>query len=274
MSIADSVRHLTWRLGRKLYCAARGDLANDPVRNGEYWLLDRVFEGLTDGAVMFDVGANVGDWTSRALELSRTSRHFARVFSFEPSSGTRALLQHRLADAANVEVVPLALCDSEGEGNFFGRGIGSGTNSLNAVSGEFVERVPLGTVDRFMRARDVARVSMMKIDTEGFDLNVLRGAEQAMREGRIDLIQFEYNWRWLLNRASLLQVFELVEGMPYRFGKLVGRSIVWFTQWHYELDRYFENNYVLARRGSGFDRLGRMAAFDGSNVAVHIGPVQ
>lgn len=266
----DSFRQFAWRLGRKLYYMARGDLANDPGRNGEYWLLAQIIDSSADEALLFDVGANVGEWTRQALALAASANRPTQVFAFEPSSATREILKRRLAGAENVEVIPVAISELEGEGDFFSNGAGSGTNSLSAVSGPSTERVPITTLDGFMRERNIERLDMLKIDTEGFDLGVLRGAERALAEGRIDLVQFEYNWRWLLNRASLLQVFEFIRNKPYRFGKLVGRSIAYFDEWHFELDRFFENNYVLVREGSGLERLGRRAGFDSSNVAVYV----
>lgn len=266
--IDQTVRQLAWRLGRRLYCAARGDLANDPHRNGEYWLLDQFAARMQENEVLFDVGANVGEWTLHALATSESARKSAKVFAFEPSAATFALLQGRLADRVNVQAVPLALTDRNGEGVLFSNCDGSGTNSLNPVSGTKTEHVRTMTIDAFMSERKIAHVGMMKIDTEGFDLKVLQGSEAALSEGRIDLIQFEYNWRWLLNKASLLELFEFLRGMPYRFGKLAGKSVMVFEEWHFELDRYFENNYVLIRKGSRLDGLGREMRFDNSNVAL------
>ncbi len=110
---------------------------------------------------------------------------------------------------------------------------------------------------------------MVKIDTEGFDLLVLRGAEESLHDGRIEVVQFEYNWRWLLNHASLHDVFDLISNKPYRLGKLVGETIEFYDQWHFELDRFFENNYVLIRNNSDLCLLASTVQFDRSNVGVH-----
>ena len=142
---------------------------------------------------------------------------------------------------------------------------GSGTNSLDKSSGLVSERVELITLDSFVEKNGVDSISMLKIDTEGFDLAVLQGARQFLTDGRIELIQFEYNWRWLLNKASLLNVFKLAKDMPYLLGKLTGRSIEFYDAWHFELDRYFENNYVLVRHGSSIEELGNTVRFDNRN---------
>jgi FkbM family methyltransferase len=268
MMISARLRTLAWRLGRKVYCWARGDLVNDPRRNGEHWLLRKMIEGPGGGGVLMDVGANVGDWSRHALAMADAANRQVSVYAFEPCSATCSILRHRLSTAANVEVVPLALSAVEGDADFFSNGAGLGTNSLNAVSGPISERVRLTTLDRFLHERNIERVAMLKIDTEGLDFDVLQGAQEALADGRIDLVQFEYNWRWFLHKASLLGVFNLMKDKPYRFGKLVGNSIAFYEGWHFELDRYFENNYVLVRRGSDLERLGRPWQFDAGNAAL------
>lgn len=264
----DLFRNLAWRFGRKLYCWARGDLANDPSRNGEYWLARQLIEDSAAGGVLMDVGANVGEWSRHVLSVTRGARNPFTVLAFEPCSGTRSILEKRVPAGPDFEVIPLALSASEGEADFFSGGDGLGTNSLNSVSGSNAERVQLTTLDRFLEQRGIDRVTLLKIDTEGFDLSVLQGAVNTLAAARIEVVQFEYNWRWLLNKASLLDVFNLLHDKPYWLGKLTGNGIVFYEAWHPEMDRYFENNYVLVRRGSRAERLGRKARFDASNVAV------
>ena len=69
-------------------------------------------------------------------------------------------------------------------------------------------------------------------------------------------MQFEHNWRRLLNSMSRRTVFDMVDGMPYRVGKLAGAKLLLFERWHFELDRFFESNYVLVLRRGMFDSIG------------------
>jgi len=128
----------------------------------------------------------------------------------------------------------------------------------------------LRRLDTFLVDERINAVKMAKIDTEGFDFLVLKGAEQALTLGAFEIVQFEYNWRWLLNQTSLRDVFHLISGKPYRLGKLMGESIEFYDDWHFELDRYFENNYVLVRRDSPVMELGRAACFDQSNAPIRV----
>jgi len=267
------IRKVLWRLGRKLYTYARGDGLNYPRVNGEYWLLEQVLKLPSPSHILFDVGSNKGEWTAKALELSRASNE-THIHAFEPSLATRSMIMARFAERSAVTVHAYALSDTEGEATFYTNEDGGGTNSLSPASGKNVEVVKIITLDQFLRQFGIKDISMVKIDTEGFDLLVMKGAEKFLQNGRIEIIQFEYNWRWLLNHASLRDVFDFISNKPYRLGKLVGETIEFYDEWNFELDRYFENNYVLVRRGSELCSLGIDMYFDYLNAVAITGTCQ
>lgn len=261
------IRNILWRIGRKLYMLARGDGQNDPSLNGEYWLLDVFLQASSGPQVLLDVGANKGDWTAQALGSGKASK-IVHIHAFEPSQATRKMLTDRFVGRDAVTIQPYALSATVGEATFYSEEDGGGTNSLSQLSGLKAEVVKLTTIDEFLQQTGIDAIQMVKIDTEGFDLLVLKGAEKSLSEGVIELVQFEYNWRWLLNHSCLRDIFDLIADKPYRFGKLVGNSIEFYDQWHFELDRFFENNYVLLRKDSKLCLLGSTFQFDGANVGV------
>ena len=80
MNAAESLigRRALWRLGRNLYQQARAETSNDIGRNGEGALQSRLAAAHAKAGrrlVVFDVGANVGDWTLSLLERARGNRH-------------------------------------------------------------------------------------------------------------------------------------------------------------------------------------------------------
>ena len=131
-----------------------------------------------------------------------------------------------------------------------------------------VERVDCMRVDDYLAQRQISHVVLVKSDTEGHDFNVLQGAADFFRRACVDVWQFEYNHRWLAGRAQLKDVFDFVADKPYRLGKLYGNGIETYEQWHPELERFFEANYVLVRRGSEFEKLCSPVRFNHKNVLV------
>jgi FkbM family methyltransferase len=265
-----ALRSLSWRLGRKLYCAARLERENSPLTNGEYWLIERMVEqeGLVN-PVLFDIGANVGEWTARALSiLDRSGSVGCQIYAFEPTPTTAEHLAARFRSHNSVTVERTALSSHAGRCDLFVVGDLAGTNSLLRLEGAVACKVDTETVDQFATDRTIDHIQLVKSDTEGNDLEVMRGAVKMLQGGRIDAWQFEYNHRWIAAHASLSDVFSLIEDLPYRLGKLHGGGVEIYREWHPELDRYFETNYVLIRKGSMLERLCRTAAFDSNNVPL------
>lgn len=238
---------------------ARGDVANDPERNGELVLQTAVVEWFVrqDAPrpfVAVDVGANVGDWS---LPLLRTCASLevedVRLVAFEPIASTRAALEERLAPhrrAAAIEVEPVAVSSQAGEAVMHNRGAGAGTSSLHAdpTAGDGdQEIVRMETIDGYMAAHAISTIDILKCDAEGHDLEVLRGCANAFASGSIAVAQFEYNARWVFARAYLLDVFELIDGLSYSLAKLRPDGMELLPAWHPELERFFEGNYVLVR---------------------------
>jgi FkbM family methyltransferase len=262
----SAIRRAAYRIGRKLYMSGHMDLPNRPATNGEYWLVDQMLRLVPPDSIVLDIGANKGEWTAKVLRAASVLGKSLRVIAFEPCTTTRSMLASRFAHEQRVEVLGTALSAESGYAFFYANVAGSGTNSLHPVSGDQRERVAVTTLDDFLGQRRVRQIAFAKIDVEGFDALVLKGARRTLAAGQIELLQFEYNWRWLLNSMSLRAVFDMVDGIPYRVGKLAGCKLLLFERWHFEMDRFFESNYVLVHRGGMFDSIALPAWFDESNV--------
>ena len=66
-------------------------------------------------------------------------------------------------------------------------------------------RVPVTTVDNELSARGWQDVDFLKIDTEGYDLNVLLGASDLLARKGVKVVQFEYNATWAVRPERPLQ---------------------------------------------------------------------
>jgi FkbM family methyltransferase len=265
--VSGIVRSGAWRLGRFLYRWARREGENRPQTNGEHWLLDRVLKGAeSQPRILVDIGANWGEWSAEALRLMKRHGSRGEIHAFEPAEHAFAHLSGRFAVEPSVRLHPTALSDRTGEAELYVVGSISGRNSLHATDGADTRRVAVQSFDAFVREIGSPSIAMVKSDTEGHDFTVLAGALETLRAGLVDVWQFEYNHRWLANRASLLAVFEMIEDLPYELGKLYGRGIECYDRWHFELDRFIETNYVLVRKGSPIGELAEAVRFDARNV--------
>jgi FkbM family methyltransferase len=244
----------------------RGDVRNAPESNGEYWMLRHAIQGSpVRPLVLFDIGCLRGDWTAEALRLGREHDVALRVHAFEPEGSAYRHIVGRFAETPDVSVRNMALSDRVTTADFFVVGDMNGTNTLAFTPGATRVQVPVTTVDRYCAEHGIDRVDYVKSDAEGFDSQIIAGALGMLREGRVGVWQFEYNYRWIDPRRFLRDVFEMVAETPYSVGKLVGEQVEIFDAWHFELEKFFEGNYVLAKTAElapGY----RRGRFSGSNV--------
>lgn len=127
-----------------------------------------------------DVGANKGDFTLLAARLAGNS---GRVISIEPEPENRSMLQRSIAlnEYANIRVMQVALSDGDGTAKLQ-IGATSGAHTLSPeFNGSRTVEVPTRTLDGVVAEQQLASVDMIKIDVQGLELAVLRGAIQTLR---------------------------------------------------------------------------------------------
>ena len=278
LNARPAARRLAWRAGRRLYRDARGEGRNDLAQNGETYVQACVLGGSAPGVpalTVFDVGANRGAWTQAFLDqLSESQMAKVRLFAFEPIPATRARLEEAVARMRGrriVEVLPLAMSDQRRTAEMLVLSESGGTNTLefDAAMGAGARgrvTVETTTLDHFCSSRGIDRVNLLKCDAEGHDSHIIKGALPLLASGRIDVLQFEYNHRWIYARAFLKDVFDLADGLPYRVARIRPHHVEVFEAWHPELDRFFEANYLLVHEPAlaWFDA--RFGRFDTSNT--------
>ena len=136
---------------------------------------------LRAGGTFVDVGANKGDFS---LIAARTAGPEGRVIAFEPApeNAIWARKSVELNGYPSVELLEIALSDSEGEARLH-LGRKSGWHSLvpRPVEQDAIT-VRTRTLDAVLAERGSPTVDMLKIDVEGAELAVLRGARQTLAQ--------------------------------------------------------------------------------------------
>lgn len=144
-------------------------------------------------AVVFDVGANVGDWTVQYLRHAPA----ATFFCFEPTARTFDTLVRRMNSIARVRAVRRAVGAAKGVARLYHHGK-SVQHSLVAPAegsdGIETEEVEVITVDDFAETHGIDHIDLLKTDTEGFDEQVLSGAGRMLARQQIDFVLAEVNF--------------------------------------------------------------------------------
>jgi FkbM family methyltransferase len=161
-----------------------------PFAPDEPALVLSAFAKLAQTGIMLDVGAHHG------TSLLPFARAGWQVYAFEPDPQNRALLEANTAGFANVQIDPRALSDhAEQDVAFFQSSQSSGVSSLKGFlpSHQASASVDVTTLENFLAEAGLQAeaVDFLKVDTEGYDLMVLRGWPWAAGQPRLILCEFD-----------------------------------------------------------------------------------
>lgn len=224
-------RSYFYRFNRGLHHASLRGLGvlnyKDDVVSGERRFMKKSLS-LSETPTVVDVGANEGDYSSAVLEANKRSR----VFAFEPHPETFRRMSLRLSSEKNVVVTNAACGSSPGNLMLYDHAGGAGTEHASLHSG-VIERVHksrsiehvvnVTTLDKFAADHDIEFIDLLKIDTEGSELEVLRGAAGLLRNGRIKAIQFEFNEMNIVSRVFFKDFCEAIPN--YRFYRMLRNGL-------------------------------------------------
>ena len=144
--------------------------------------------------VFFDVGANVGQTVTTIRERFSGAK---MIYAFEPFRAPLELLRARTAGWPEVRIVPLAMGAAPGRVDVVARADSPQNSLVNApppgaeAAGEAAESIEIDTLDRFCERENVATIDVLKTDTEGYDVEVLRGAAGLLAAGRVRYVYAE-----------------------------------------------------------------------------------
>ena len=186
--------------------------------SGERALIRRLLERRRpddDALCVFDVGANEGTFVALVRAGLGETPH--RIHAFEPGPETFCLLQERVGGASDVTLNRTALGNAEGSLPFYSDRPGSPLASLYprdlsrfGIAMNRVDPVPVTTLDRYCESHGIERIDLLKLDVEGHELEVLRGASRMLGEKRIRMVTFEFGGCHVDSRAFFRDFHDLL----------------------------------------------------------------
>jgi FkbM family methyltransferase len=178
--------------------------------NGERWLPSL----LESAPVVVDVGFHDGTSTRELLAI----RPDATVYGFDPSRFAKESYKSRFGADRRVHFQNVALAGAPGRMTLYD--YGNMCNSL-ATRRELPNDVPttyevsVTTLDEFCASNPVGRIGLLKVDAEGYDLDVLQGAQGLLDKQHIDIFMFEFASGWAGTKRYLWEAVEYLSARPY-----------------------------------------------------------
>lgn len=168
---------------------------------------------------VFDIGANVGSFSDLIIQNHPESK----IFAFEPVQSTFEKLEKNLSNNSNVNFNKLALGDTDEKVliNIFEEE-NSVLNSLNPHAmnkkGGKKEEIEVQRGDEFCQRSHIKHINLLKIDTEGFELNVLSGFSNMLKTKSIDLIYLETGFDFNNKRNTYFSnILDFLNKQGYQF---------------------------------------------------------
>lgn len=145
---------------------------------------DELYRLIKPGMQLFDIGTNIGE---TLLNMARLTGPSGRVFGFEPvhENFEKCMTNLALNKFNHVKVRQAALSDKN-ETLYFGHGanLNSGGIFMTRNSGQDSPAVKAMTLDQVVMEEGLTAVSLLKIDVEGFEYNVLQGGSASIKKYR------------------------------------------------------------------------------------------
>lgn len=175
-------------------------------------LSGKMLSSIAVGDCVWDVGANVGYYTTRFSDLVGAP---GKVLAFEPSPRNREKLEAATSGKQNVTVLSSGLSDVGGEAVLL-QGlddIGATSRIVSDTSGSDAgHRVRLARGDDLVASGEAARPNVLKIDVEGFELEVVRGLEETLESPAVRHLFLEIHFS-LLEERGLPQAPAAIEAL-------------------------------------------------------------
>ena len=211
--------------------------------NGENWLWGKLKNLKFD--CIFDVGANIGEWSIGASEEFKANK----IFAFEPIPRTYDLLVKNIVNH-NIQAINIALSNINGEIEFyfsFERSYLS-TSLSKSDDCKFLKTIcPVQRGDDFCQDLNIENIDFLKIDTEGNDFKVLKGFEDKIKKNQIRLIQFEYGPFAIDSKDLLKDFYDLLNQYGYIICKIYPNHIE-LREFHIHSENFILSNYIAFKR--------------------------
>lgn len=209
--------------GAKLYI----DLTSAPVMVDvalgvyEYWKTKLFISLVKDGMTILDIGAHKGNYS---ILFARLMHDRGRVLAFEPDPDNYNWIKRNIQVNSYkcIELQQYALSDKEGSATFYP---GNGMGSLVACRSSWRPELQRGPItvrtrmlDNVLNDEHIREVHIIKMDVEGSDLFVLRGAEHTLRSRNVSLLM-DVDVSSNVERKELFELLDSCGFNIYRIGK-------------------------------------------------------
>lgn len=202
---------------------------------------------------IFDVGANIGQFSGMAKTVLKGYPY--TIHCFEPGSHTFDQLRKNIGDDNLFRLNNFALGENVGSASLFYDEAGSGLASMTKRNLDHLvidfnrsETISVDTIDNYCDRARIAKIDLLKMDVEGHELDVLKGAARLLDGRRIDSILFEFGGCNIDTRSFLRDYYYFFKKYsPNRMFRITPSGYLSPLDSCMEIDEQFRTTNFLVR---------------------------
>jgi FkbM family methyltransferase len=220
--------------------------ANSPKNSGELAVLQYLSKKLQQNPVIFDVGSNNGQYLELLLKEFKDKNPV--IHCFEPDLKSFKKLEARHQDKKNVILNNFALGNEEGSVILYGKVEGGIDSSLIKSENVTLDEFPISVrkLDNYCLEHNIKNIDFLKIDTEGSEMNVLRGAKTTIENNNIARIQLEHgSMQSIIAGASLYNYLQILKGYKMFHIK---RNGIYKLKYSPKNEIFYNSNYYFEKK--------------------------
>jgi len=217
----------------------------------EYGELDVIKKYINNNDVVFDIGANIGKWSICVLqEKSNIDLHL-----FEPTPKIYQLLNDTFPFTENIHLNNEAVSDNINNAiPFYNYSDNSGLSTFHrrfsvekspTIKQPKVIQVKITTIDHYCLLNGISKINFIKIDTEGNEYNVIKGANFMLKDNKIDFMQFEYGGTYIDANITLQQICLYMSIHNYTLYKIEKDHIKLIERFDKDLENFVYSNFLF-----------------------------
>lgn len=216
---------------------------------GEIFFLRNLFNN-NKFEIIFDVGANIGDYSIQVRRLAP----YSTIYAFEPHPYSFEKLL-KISEELNIKAYNLGCGKNNEKLEIFDciDNDGSTGASLFRESIEFLRNrksikhnVEVIKLDDFVLKMKIELIDLLKIDVEGNELNVIKGAQKIIKDNRVNVIQFEFNDINVISRVFFKDFYDILD--KYDFYRMLPNGLIPMDKYNPITHEIFAFQNIIAIR--------------------------
>ncbi len=227
--------------------------SGNSYKSGELAVLNLVKSHIANkrNSIIFDVGANIGEYSLKAAEILSQE---CTIHSFEPSRHAFSQLAERTYIEKRIHAWNFGMSSEIQSADLIADRSGSSLASLyhrdldHIDTAEYkLESVSLQTIDEFCKRENIGHIDFLKIDVEGHEFEVLKGAKNLIESGGIEIIQFEFGGTQIDSRTYLRDFYRLLQP-HYNIHRVVKDGICLMLNYREVYEQFSFSNFIALHK--------------------------